>query len=454
MEITCRTARRKIEFGIWFICFISAAAVSQAGGRDGAGRGDGVSHDADRIQANCGSAWQPPCAAVHDRGQAEDNQTLPTPADEALHSSGGGDAGGTAGPIEHAVVNRATAAVRRPSDRIKLEGGPGGMRATANAKKGESRPKISQLKPPLPVKRPATINTLALVQNSSPIATNKTQTHQPFPTHQSFPVTTPLKQTAALTPPMTSSVPSDALILAENSGDVVRDCSSKDVIILAHDARFVLTGGCRSVTVSGNNNRVLVEMASGGELDVLRQSNSVVWTKSDAGTDPLVFSAGMANATVSLSIEPGSLPIDQPGSMKDDGAASASLDRDRSDKKNPFSEMSQKIPQEVNDLVVLSSNDDKVIRDCANKDVSISASSSNIVLTGGCRSVTISGSKNKILAEIVGGGELTVLQSENAVAWTKFGTSTEQVLVHATAQNRLVELTADAKGEAPKQPAP
>ena len=102
--------------------------------------------------------------------------------------------------------------------------------------------------------------------------------------------------------------------------------------------------------------------------------------------------------------------------------------------------MSESIPKTEGELIIIADSNARLVRDCANKDVAVSESESDLVLTGGCHTVTVSGNGNKIIAEIGGGGELTVLRSRNAVAWTRVGASSDPVAVHAEPTNRTLEL--------------
>jgi hypothetical protein len=286
----------------------------------------------------------------------------------------------------------------------------------------------------LPPPRPAAIDLAAPPPVASEIL--KTQTR---------PGTLPLpsKRTAALASPQVAQQHFTQLILTGDNVKYVRECTHRDVAIIANNGRFILTGGCQSLTVSGSGNKALVEMDAGGEVDVLHQFNVVAWSKPGVGVDPILFSPGKANAVVDLSPEPkfgqtqiGNRPLatEKPSDVQSatvvGGPSNASV----------LSYISEKIPQSYGELSILSASNTKLVRDCANKDVAVSASDSNVVLTGGCRSVTVSGSGNKILAEIIGGGELTVLQSRNAVAWEKVGLSSDPVVVHAEPSNRMIEL--------------
>jgi hypothetical protein len=77
---------------------------------------------------------------------------------------------------------------------------------------------------------------------------------------------------------------------------------------------FILTGGCRSITISGSNNKVLAEMVSAGEVSVLRESNLVAWAKPATGNDPIAFSTG--KTTRELIDRSGKMPVDREGYLR------------------------------------------------------------------------------------------------------------------------------------------
>jgi outer membrane protein OmpA-like peptidoglycan-associated protein len=91
----------------------------------------------------------------------------------------------------------------------------------------------------------------------------------------------------------------ELLILAESDANLVTDCTGKDVAVSGSNGKIILTGGCRSLTISGHNNQVLAEIASGGELTVLRTGNAVIWTKIGEGPTPAV-TADQTNMAIEM----------------------------------------------------------------------------------------------------------------------------------------------------------
>jgi hypothetical protein len=250
----------------------------------------------------------------------------------------------------------------------------------------------------------------------------------------------PMKRTAALT---VQVPPPQYLTLDDDNGDVVRDCAGKDVTIRSNNAKFILTGGCRSVTVSGNNNKVLAEVAADGKVASSKQSNLVAWVTPGSSADPNIFSIVNTISAVDLSHDFISHSLQKQGNLilaENPPGVSSAPATEGSSKKAALSYISESIPKAEGELIIIAESNARLIRDCANKDVAVSGSGSDLVLTGGCRSVTVSGNGNKIIAEIGGGGELTILHSRNAAAWTRVGASSDPVAIHAEPTNRTLEL--------------
>jgi outer membrane protein OmpA-like peptidoglycan-associated protein len=91
----------------------------------------------------------------------------------------------------------------------------------------------------------------------------------------------------------------ELLILSESNANLIRECNGKDVAVSGSNGRYILTGGCQSLTISGYNNQVLAEMAGGGELTVLRTGNAVIWSKLGEGPSPSV-TAGRSNVALEM----------------------------------------------------------------------------------------------------------------------------------------------------------
>ena len=90
----------------------------------------------------------------------------------------------------------------------------------------------------------------------------------------------------------------DPLVLADSGGQLVRDCAGKDVVVSGNDDRLVLSGGCRSLTISGDANQILADMAAGAEISLRGSNNDLAWTRSTGTADPIIVDGGRANRVV------------------------------------------------------------------------------------------------------------------------------------------------------------
>jgi hypothetical protein len=92
----------------------------------------------------------------------------------------------------------------------------------------------------------------------------------------------------------------ELLILSGSDGEFVRECSHKDVVISGSKSKFVLTGGCQSLSVPGDGNQILADMAAGSEIYLRGSNNDIAWTKSRGEADPTIAADGGSNNIVQL----------------------------------------------------------------------------------------------------------------------------------------------------------
>jgi Protein of unknown function (DUF3060) len=95
----------------------------------------------------------------------------------------------------------------------------------------------------------------------------------------------------------------DLLILPGSGGEFVRECSHKDVVISGSKSKFVLTGGCQSLSVPGDGNQILIDMAPGSEIYLRGNENDIAWTKEHDAAGPTIVADGQSNSIVQLGSE-------------------------------------------------------------------------------------------------------------------------------------------------------
>ena len=89
--------------------------------------------------------------------------------------------------------------------------------------------------------------------------------------------------------------------------------------------------------------------------------------------------------------------------------------------------------------VVLGDSGGQLIRDCSKTDVVVSGSNDRIVLIGGCRSLTILGDGNEILADMDAGTKISLSGDNNNLAWSKSTEGLDPNVVDGGRANRVVE---------------
>jgi outer membrane protein OmpA-like peptidoglycan-associated protein len=92
----------------------------------------------------------------------------------------------------------------------------------------------------------------------------------------------------------------ESVVLATSSGQLIRDCSETDVVVSGSNDRIVLTGGCRSLTILGDGNEILADMAAGAKISLIGNNNSLAWSKSANAVEPSVVDGGRSNRVVLL----------------------------------------------------------------------------------------------------------------------------------------------------------
>jgi hypothetical protein len=93
----------------------------------------------------------------------------------------------------------------------------------------------------------------------------------------------------------------ELLILAGSDGESIRDCAQQDVVISGNRSKFVLAGGCHSLSIPGDGNQVLVEFGDASELYLRGNDNRIAWKKLPGAADPTILSEGRSNSILQFS---------------------------------------------------------------------------------------------------------------------------------------------------------
>jgi len=94
------------------------------------------------------------------------------------------------------------------------------------------------------------------------------------------------------------------LILASSGSEFVRDCSNRDVVISASNSKYILAGHCLSLSVPGDDNQIIVDLAPGAEVELRGSGNKIAWASSGSDEYPRISSEGQSNYLIKLEREP------------------------------------------------------------------------------------------------------------------------------------------------------
>lgn len=98
----------------------------------------------------------------------------------------------------------------------------------------------------------------------------------------------------ALPPPATADA--DTILLSGDGQDLDADCAGRNVMIEGSDGRFLLRGGCRSVTVVGHGDTIAAELAPGARIAIAGERVVLRYTQPEPGPAPIVSITGRSSA--------------------------------------------------------------------------------------------------------------------------------------------------------------
>jgi len=167
------------------------------------------------------------------------------------------------------------------------------------------------------------------------------------------------------------------------------DCAGAAAVVNGDANNLVFHGKCASLALDGAGNTVEIDLAPGGALRVSGNGNHVLFTPIVPG--PVIVTIGSDNAVAAGS----------------GGAASAALAPPIPDAPPPPVSVA---PPEAPRPGTLFLRGDGITRmaDCAGRNVLIEGSDSRITLTGGCRSVTVQGHADTIVASLQPGARIAI----------------------------------------------
>jgi outer membrane protein OmpA-like peptidoglycan-associated protein len=215
------------------------------------------------------------------------------------------------------------------------------------------------------------------------------------------------------------------LVLEGQALSEAQDCSGRDVVVRGNANALRFTGGCRSLSVQGNGNSVLAEMAPGSRIEVLGSGSTVGWTLSGQGAAPSVSVTGRDSRAEAA----------QPGTATVTGAPRRA---------------------EPGPLLIEGSGQQRSL-DCTGREVVVRGDRNALTLTGGCRALRVEGNTSDIRAALAPGAPVVLRGNVLDLAWSqaapgpepRITTEGQQIRVQRAAQ--AITAPADAAGRVGRQ---
>lgn len=187
------------------------------------------------------------------------------------------------------------------------------------------------------------------------------------------------------------------LSIEGDSRSDIQNCEGRDVVVRGNANALRFTGGCRSVTVQGNGNSILAEMAPGGRIEIVGNDTTVGWVPAGGGAqarEPTVSVTGRdSRVERAAAAAGGGAPAQPPGGP-----------------------------------LVLEGNGQQRSFDCSGRDVVLRGERNQVTLTGGCRSLTVEGNTNDIRAALEPGARVVVRGDVVNLTWSQAGEGPEPTL--------------------------
>lgn len=173
--------------------------------------------------------------------------------------------------------------------------------------------------------------------------------------------------------PLLAAPPAIAAAGAQAIGDGLErsfDCAGGVANVSGANNRIVLTGRCHILNVSGDGNRVEVELQAGQPINIMGNANQIIYRLVDGRAPPLVNLIGADNT------------IEADRAAANDAAA-------------------------VETVEVTDDGETREV-DCAGRGVAVRGDSNRLSLAGGCRALVVSGDSNVVQAEMSPGSSILV----------------------------------------------
>lgn len=219
-----------------------------------------------------------------------------------------------------------------------------------------------------------------------------------------------------------------ALLLREENAHRDLVCAGRDVLLEGNGNQYELRGGCRSLTLRGEGVSVRAEMQPGGAIQVAGNGNAVSWSLAGEGASPVVSVNGEGSRVVpgdklppappraAAVVTPPPAPMAPRPAAPPPASTSAAPAAGTPAKPAPAPAK----PVQTGTLVVRGDHEARDI-DCNGRDVKVDGNYGLYVLRGACRSVAVTGSSNKLQAEVAPGARISIDGTATTLAYVVVG---------------------------------
>lgn len=167
------------------------------------------------------------------------------------------------------------------------------------------------------------------------------------------------------------------LVIRGEAGGMVRDCATGDAQVVARGTHVVIAGACRTLSVFGFGNAIVVDLQPGAVVQITGDHNRIAY-RTPAGTPTIAITGHDDIVLPAVGLDLAALP-QPPGPLV-----------------IPAGGLSGQFA-------------------CGGRDVFIHASYGHYDLRGGCRSLTVDGTSTTIVAELEPGAVVAVGASNVAL---------------------------------------
>jgi hypothetical protein len=180
------------------------------------------------------------------------------------------------------------------------------------------------------------------------------------------------------------------------------DCAGGDAEIGGNRNTVTFTGACRSLTLRGDANHVAIDLATGANLDVEGNGNTIRYSIGGGGREPTVRVSGSNTDLASTGITPTPAPSADP--------------------------------------LRLTGDSQNLQLDCAGRAVDIQGNRSRYRLSGGCASLSAHGEANTVSAEMRPGAKVEIEGNGTTLSYSITGGEADADIVVRGADSRAVRV--------------